>query len=174
MGNVTIDAWRTAGEHGDAAAATACLAPEVEMISPLTGQFRFHGPAQVGDVLASAFEVIHDIRYHTEVGANDTWALFYHGVARREPVEEAQLLRLDADGLIREITFFGRPLPALTEVMAAIGPRLLRRQRRPGLARVVGLATAPLNALTRLGERTIVPRADPARERTARPRRPGS
>src|SRR5687768_11146410 len=106
MGNPTIAAWRAAGENGDAAAATACLAPEVELISPLTAQFRFHGPAQVADVLASAF---------------------------------AQLLRLNPDGLIREITFFGRPLPALTEVMAGIGPRLLRRQRRPGLARLVGL-----------------------------------
>src|SRR5689334_5413296 len=114
MGNPTITAWRTAGENGDATAAAACLAPEVEMISPLTAQFRFHGPAQVTDVLASAFEVIHDIRYHTEVGADDTWALFYHGRARREPVEEAQLLRLNGQGLIREITFFGRPLPALT------------------------------------------------------------
>jgi hypothetical protein len=165
MGNPTITAWRTAGENGDATAAAACLAPEVEMISPLTAQFRFHGPAQVTDVLASAFEVIHDIRYHTEVGADDTWALFYHGMARREPVEEAQLLRLNGQGLIREITFFGRPLPALTEVMAGIGPRLLRRQRQPGLARLVGLATAPLNALTKLGERTILPRADPARRR---------
>jgi hypothetical protein len=165
MGNPTITAWRTAGENGDATAAAACLAPEVEMISPLTAQFRFHGPAQVTDVLASAFEVIHDIRYHTEVGADDTWALFYHGMARREPVEEAQLLRLNGQGLIREITFFGRPLPALTEVMAGIGPRLLRRQRQPGLARLVGLATAPLNALTKLGERTILPRADPSRRR---------
>ncbi|GAA3343289.1 hypothetical protein GCM10020358_41650 [Amorphoplanes nipponensis] len=169
MGNPTITAWRAAGENGDAAAAAACLAPAVEMISPLTAQFRFHGPDQVAQVLASAFEVIRDIRYHTEVGADDTWALFYHGMARREPVEEAQLLRLDADGLIREITFFGRPLPALTEVMAGIGPRLLRRQHQPGLARLVGLATAPLNAMTRLGERTILPRADPARSRRPRP-----
>jgi SnoaL-like domain len=165
MGNPTITAWRRAGENGDATAAAACLAAEVEMISPLTAQFRFHGPAQVTDVLTSAFEVIHDIRYHTEVGADDTWALFYHGMARREPVEEAQLLRLNGEGLIREITFFGRPLPALTEVMAGIGPRLLRRQRQPGLARLVGLATAPLNAMTKLGERTILPRADPARRR---------
>ena len=163
MGNPTITAWCAAGEHGDAAAATACLAPDVELISPLTARFCFHGREQVADVLTSAFEVIRDIRFHTEVGSDDTWALFYHGRTRREPVEEAQLLRLNADGLIRELTFFGRPLPALTEIMAGIGPRLLRRQRRPGLARLVGLATAPLNAMAGFGERTILPRADPGR-----------
>jgi hypothetical protein len=45
--------------------------------------------------------------------------------------------------------------------MAGIGPRLLRRQGQPGLARLVGLATGPLNAMTRSGERSIMPRAKP-------------
>jgi hypothetical protein len=165
MGNATITAWCAAGESGDAAAAAFCLAPEVELISPLTAQFRFHGPAAVTDVLASAFEVISDIRFHTQVGEGDTWALFYRGRVKAEELEEAQLLRLNRDGLIREITFFGRPLPALTEVMAGIGPRLLRRQRQPILARIVGLATGPLTAMAKSGEKRILPRADPARKR---------
>jgi hypothetical protein len=159
--NETIAAWRAAGEHGDATAAGRCLAPDVEMISPLTAAFRFQGPAQVTDVLTAAFEVIHDIRYHTVLGIDDTWSLFYHGRTGRDALEEAQLLRLDTAGLIREITFFGRPLPALTQVMAGIGPRLLRRQGQPGLARLVGLATGPLNAMTHRGERSIMPRAKP-------------
>ncbi|GAA2635348.1 hypothetical protein Adu01nite_29010 [Paractinoplanes durhamensis] len=63
------------------------------------------------------------------------------------------------------IADFGRPMPALTEVMAGIGPRLLRRQGRSGPARVVGFATGPLNAMTRLGERRLMPPADPKRRR---------
>ena len=161
--NATIAAWRAAGEIGDAAAAGRCLAPEVELISPLTAAFRFRGPAQVTDVLDAAFEVIHGIRYHTELGSGDTWSLFYHGRAGRDALEEAQLLRLNGDGLIRELTLYGRPLPALTQVMAGIGPRLLRRQGQPGLARVVGAAVGPLNAMVHSGERLIMPRADPNR-----------
>ena len=160
-----IAAWRAAGESGDAVAAGACLAPGVVLISPLTAQFRFHGPAQVVEVLHAAFEVITDISYHTEVGDDETRALFYHGLVGRQPLEEAQLLRLDGDGLIRELTLFGRPLPALTEVMAGIGPRLLRRQKQPRLARVVSLATAPLAAMTKLGERRLLPLADPNKEK---------
>jgi hypothetical protein len=163
--NATIAAWRAAGENGDATAAARCLAPDVQVISPLTAQFRFHGPAQVTDMLAAAFEVISEIRFHTEVGDGDTWALFYHARAGREAVEEAQLLRLDGNGLIRELTLFGRPLPALTAVMAGIGPRLLRRQQQPRLARFVTLATGPLAAMTRLGERRLLPRADPNRRK---------
>jgi hypothetical protein len=163
MGNPTIAAWRAAGENGDAQAAAATLAPDVEVISPLTASFRFHGPAQVTDMLDCAFEVIHDIRFHTEVGDGRVWALFYHARAGREPVEEAQLIRLDDQDRIRELTLFGRPLPALTTVMAGIGPRLLRRQRQPVLSRLVTAATGPLNAVVRLGERTLLPLADPNR-----------
>ena len=99
MDDATIAAWRAAGEDGDAAAAARCLAPEVAVISPLTARFRFHGPAQVTDMLAAAFEVIRDIRFHTEVGGGDTWALFYHARAGRDAVEEAQLIRLNGAGV---------------------------------------------------------------------------
>lgn len=164
----TTAAWRTASERGDADAAARCLADDVVVISPLTARFRFHGRDQVHAMLTAAFEVISDIRFHTEVGDAETRALFYNGRAGRQAIEEAQLLRLGPGGLILELTLFGRPLPGLTAVMADIGPRLLRAQSRPGLARVVGLATAPLAAMTRLGERHLVPLADPAR---ARPKR---
>jgi hypothetical protein len=159
----TVRAWRAAGERGDAAAAAACLAGEVEVVSPLTAAFRFHGRDEVADLLAAAFEVIAGIRFHTEVGDGDTRALFYRATAGREAFEEAQLLRFGPDGLIRELTLFGRPLPALTAIMQGVGPRLLRRQGRPAFGRLIGLASAPLAAMTRFGERRLFPLADRTR-----------
>lgn len=161
----TVAAWRAAAERGDAEGAVRCLAPDVEVISPLTAQFRFRGREQVGEMLAAAFEVLSDIRFHTSVGTGDARALFFHARTSREEVEEAQLLRLDADALIRELTLFGRPLPALTTVMRDIGPRLLRRQGRPGMARFVAVATRPLAAITGSGDRRIVPLGHPDRAR---------
>lgn len=38
----TIGRWRRAGEQGDAEAAAACLAVDVELVSPLTEAF--HSP----------------------------------------------------------------------------------------------------------------------------------
>ncbi|MFC0006565.1 nuclear transport factor 2 family protein [Micromonospora siamensis] len=163
----TIARWRAAAERADVAEAVRCLAPDVEVISPLTARFRFHGPAQVGDMLAAAYEVIDGIRFHTAVGAGDTRALLFHGTVDGQQVEEAQLIRLDAAGLIRELTLFGRPLPALTAVMRRLGPPLLRRQGRPGLARFVAVATRPLATMTRVGDRRVVPLGDPARGRRA-------
>jgi hypothetical protein len=159
----TTAVWRAAYEHGDLEAAARCLAEDIEVISPLTAQFRFRGVDQARDMLAAAFEVISDIRYHTEVGDDSTRALFCRGRCGREWFEEAQLLRFDPDGLIVELTLFGRPLPGLTAVMAAIGPTLLHRRGRPLTARVVGAVTKPLAAITRIGERRLVPLADPNR-----------
>ena len=132
-------------------------------ISPLTGRFRFQGRDQVAPVLETAFEVFHDIEYHTEVGDGAVRALFLRARVGGEDVEEAELLRLDDTGRIRELTLFGRPLPGVTAIMANLGPPLLRRQGRPGLARLIRVATAPLSAMTRMGDRRLVPLADPAR-----------
>lgn len=161
----TVAAWLAAAEAGNAEGARRCLAADVVVISPLTAMFRFHGPDQVCDMLASAYEVLEGLRVHTQVGDGDTRALFFHGTARGQVVEEAQLLRFDADGLIRELTLFGRPLPGVTAVLSGIGGPLLRRQGRPLMARLLGAATAPLAAVTRLAEKRLVPLADPARSR---------
>jgi hypothetical protein len=142
------------------------VAPDVQIISPLTARFRFKGRDQARDMLTAAFEVIDTISFHTEVGDESTRALFYHGRCGRENFEEAQLLRFNDEGLIVELTLFGRPLPGLTAVMAAIGPVMLKHRRRPGLARLIAAATTPLALLTRTGEKRIVPLADPNRAPT--------
>ncbi len=159
----TIEAWRSAGERGDARAAAACLAPDADLISPLTDRLRFHGRDEMETVLEAAFAVISDLRFHTELGDGDSWALFYFARVADREFEEAQLLRLDGDGLIRELTLFGRPLPALTGLMSRLGPELARRQGRPALARFLGASTAPLHAMTLLGDRRVVPLAEPKR-----------
>jgi len=85
-----------------------------------------------------------------------------HGLSgERGQLEEAQLLRLDSAGLIREITLFLRPLPALTGLVSTLGPALARQQDHPGLARFLADSNAPFHVLTRLGEHHVVPLAAP-------------
>lgn len=158
----TVREWQRAGQARDNTAAAACLAEDVVVISPLTAQFRFEGRAQAEQMLRAAFAVIDSIEYHTAVGASDTRALFYNGRCGDQDFEEAQLLRFNPDGLITELTLFGRPLPGLTAVMARIGPEMLRSER-PGRARLISAATRPLATITRLGEKRLVPLADPNR-----------
>ena len=54
--------------------------------------------------MAAGFQVIDDIRFHTEVGDDRTRALFDRARCGKQALEEAQLLRLNHDGLITEIT----------------------------------------------------------------------
>jgi hypothetical protein len=167
----TIAQWRQAAENHDAGQAIACLAGNAVLISPLTAQFTFDGRDRVADVMIAAFQVIDDIRFHTEVGDSRTRALFYTARCGRQALEEAQLIRLNHEGLITEITLFGRPLPGLTAVMRRIVPLILGRQGRSQLGSVLGVAAVPLHAITTSGEQRLVPLASPYRSRGFRLRR---
>jgi hypothetical protein len=58
---------------------------------------------------------------------------------------------LDDDGLIERLELYVRPLPGLTAMAAALGPRVAARHSRPR-ALVVRAMMAPLALMTRRGE----------------------
>jgi hypothetical protein len=163
---VTVARWRAAAESADADAAVACLSPDVVLSSPLTDQFRLEGADQLRDFLEAAFTRVEDIRFHTETGQGDTYALVYRARVGTQPFEEAQLLRFDDEARIEEITLFGRPMPALTALMLTLGPELARRQGRRGLAALLRVSTTPIHAMVTLGDRSIVPQTRPGAGRT--------
>jgi hypothetical protein len=162
----TVAGWRAALERGDVDAAVACLSPEIVLSSPLTDRFRLEGPDQLHDFLDSAFTAVEDIRFHTQTGSSDTYAVFYRARVGSQPFEEAQLLRLDDEARIREITLFGRPMPALTALMITLGPELARRQGRRGLAALLRASTAPVHSMVTFGDRSLVPLTRPRAQRT--------
>lgn len=156
-----VAAWRTAGEAGDAAGAVAALSPDVTVVSPITEQFTFQGRQQVRTLLEVALAAIDDITYTDQVAEGRTVALFYEAQVGAVRLYEAQRLRLGADGLIKHITLYVRPLPALTLLMARLGPDLARRNGQPGLARLIPLASAAMHSMAATGERRIMPRVAP-------------
>ena len=157
----TVARWRAAAENADAAAALACLSPDIVLTSPLTDQFRLEGTDQLHDFLASAFTAVKGINFHTQTGQGNTYALAYRARVGSQPFEEAQLLVLDDKAQISEITLFGRPLPALTALMITLGPDLARRQGRRGLATLLRASATPVHAMVTFGDRTVVPRTRP-------------
>jgi hypothetical protein len=168
-----VASWRAAGEGRDAAGAVAALSLDVRLVSPITEQFTFRGHQQVGELLEVALAAIDDLTYTDQVAEGRTVALFYEARIGATRLYEAQRLRLDADGLINEITLYVRPLPALTLLMNRLGPELARRNGQPGLARLIPLAGGMMHSMATTGERKIMPRVAP-RERLPRPGDPGS
>jgi hypothetical protein len=157
----TVARWRAAAESGDVDAAVACLSPDIVLSSPLTDQFRLEGTGQLRDFLAAAFAAVEDIRFHTQTGQDDTYALVYRARVGSQPFEEAQLLRFDDTAHLTEITLFGRPMPALTALMNTLGPELARRQGRRGLAALMRASTTPVHAMVTFGDRRVVPLTQP-------------
>lgn len=157
----TVARWRAAAERGDVDAAVTCLSPSIVLSSPLTDQFRLEGTDQLRDFLTEAFKAVEQIRFHTETGQDDTYALVYRAHVAGQPFEEAQLLHLDDEARISEITLFGRPMPALTALMTTLGPALARQQGRRGLATLLRVSAAPIHAMVTSGDRSVVPRTQP-------------
>ncbi|NUP02646.1 MAG: nuclear transport factor 2 family protein [Nonomuraea sp.] len=150
-------AYRQAGEAHDVAALVATLADGVVFHSPLSERAGFEGRAQVGALFTAVFDVLSDLRYQSDTGDRSTRVLTATARVGRQKLHEAAQVAFDEEGLVREITMWIRPLPALTALMAALGPRLARRKGTPGLPLLVGAAVRPLAAMTRFGDRTIVP-----------------
>ncbi|WP_328770743.1 nuclear transport factor 2 family protein [Streptomyces sp. NBC_00286] len=162
----TVARWRSAEERGDVEAAVACLSPDVVLSSPLTDQFRFEGSDQLRDFLTVAFAAVKDVRYHTQTGEGDAYALVYRARVGSQSFEEVQMLRLDDQARITEITLFGRPMPALTALMHLMGPALARQQGRRGLATLMSVSTVPIHAMVSSGDRSMVAKTRPAVRRT--------
>jgi hypothetical protein len=167
----TVRHWCSAGEAGDIDLAMRSIATNVVLRSPLTDRLRFEGRDQVRQVLEAAYDSIDQMRFHTVVGQASIWGLFYTARVGTTPIEEAQLVRLDDHHKIVEVSLMIRPLTGLAAVMAALGPRMIRKQGHSSIvAAAVSLTIKPLTLLARVGDfagaRLLQPR--PRRARSGR------
>jgi hypothetical protein len=158
---------RAALESRDADAFAGTLAPDVVLHSPITAATTFIGVDEVRELLRDVLKVVHDIHYTDDVGDEKTRALFYTATVRGVAVEEATRVRLDDAALITEMTIWFRPLPGLTALMAALGPKLAARQGRAKAA-LATLMTTPLAAGTKAGDRAAVRLIRPGARKSGR------
>jgi hypothetical protein len=151
-----LEALTQAAHDHDVEALLACLSPTVIVRSPITQRIRFVGIDEAAHLFRQVFAVVSDIRVYATVGEDDrTQAIFWRGRVGRHYLEEANLLRLDEDGLIAEMTVFMRPVPGLLVFASRLAPLLARRRGRfrPATVRAV-LGTT--STVYRSGERSLV------------------
>lgn len=115
------DAFRAAAEAKDFSAIDQLFAEDVSFKSPVVFK-AYEGRDAVGVLLGTVLKVFEDFRYtdHTETGDTATLA-FSARVGDRE-LDGIDLLRFDADGKIREMAVYVRPMSgmhALAEEMKA-------------------------------------------------------
>lgn len=138
--------------NGDFTALRDALAPEVVLVSPITGSFRFEGRDDVLELLMTVRRTFDDYEYVDVLGGDRAAAVRFRARVGDQPVEGVDLMSFDDGGSVREMTVFIRPLPGLTAVLGALAPQIARPNGhwRAVLAR---LLTRPLVAITRGGDR---------------------
>ncbi|WP_055525759.1 nuclear transport factor 2 family protein [Streptomyces graminilatus] len=131
-------AFREAVEAGDLDAVEKLLAENVVFTSPVA--FRpYPGRAITAAILRGVSRVFEDFQYEREIGTpdgSDHALVFTARVGGRE-IQGCDLLHLDEDGLIDELTVMVRPLSAAQELSAAMGAefeRIAREARAAGSA----------------------------------------
>jgi len=125
-----VQRYRGASEVGDIGGIMAACAPDVEVVSPISGRMVFRGQEDVEFLLTGVYGSLKGLSWTDPVGDG----------ARRVMVGEARLLGvrmtdamvfdLDAEGRIRRIGPHLRPWLALTLFAMVLGPKV---SLRPGV-----------------------------------------
>jgi hypothetical protein len=125
-----VSRYRAASEANDIDALMQTLAPDVEVVSPISGRMVFSGQDDVRLLLAAVYGALRGLRWSETVGDGERRVVL--GEARVGPVglTDAMVFELAPDGRIRRISPHLRPWLALTLFAAVLGPRV---GRRPGV-----------------------------------------
>lgn len=125
-----VSRYRAASEANDIDALMQTLAPDVEVVSPISGRMVFSGQDDVRLLLAAVYGSLRGLRWSETVGDGERRVVL--GEARVGPVglTDAMVFELAPDGRIRRISPHLRPWLALTLFAAVLGPRV---GRRPGV-----------------------------------------
>jgi ketosteroid isomerase-like protein len=134
-----VSRYRTASEAGDIDALMETLAPDVEVVSPISGRMVFRGQDDVRALLGAVYGTLNDLRWTETVGDGDHRVVL--GETRVGPVRmtDAMVFELAADGRIRRVSPHLRPWLALSLFAAILGPKVARH---PGAVRRALSATS--------------------------------
>jgi hypothetical protein len=116
-------AFRRAAESKDLELMRETLREDVVLHSPIL--FRgFEGREVALVVLGHVIEVLEDFRYTDEATEGNTVFLRFKAMVGDRELEGIDVLELDEDGRVADLTVFMRPLSALTRFNERMGERL--------------------------------------------------
>jgi SnoaL-like domain len=123
--------YQQATEAHDVQAVIALLAPDIIVRSPITTRIRFEGIDDVSDLFIRIFDILSDIRFYETIGEGESsQVIFWRARVGKHYLEEANLLRLDDQGRIKEMTVFMRPLPGVLALATTLVASFAGRKGR--------------------------------------------
>lgn len=121
-----ISRYRAATEAGDVDAFMATMAPDVEVVSPLSGRMVFRGQDDVRVLLSAVYGTLSGLHWTREAGEGESWILVGEARIAGVRMTDAMVFDLAPDGRIQRISPHLRPWLALTLFAFALGPTIAR------------------------------------------------
>jgi hypothetical protein len=125
-----VNRYRTASEANDMDGLVATLAPDAELISPLSGRLVFRGHSDLRILLGAVYGDMKGLRWREEVGEGAIRVVLGDGTVGPFKLADAMVCELDPDGRIRRIRPFLRPWLAVTYLALRLAPKI---GRHPGV-----------------------------------------
>jgi hypothetical protein len=118
--------YRVAAEAGDVDAILELVAPDAELVSPISGRLVFRGRADLRVLFVALYGTVKGIRWTYELGDDVVRVLI--GDARVGPLRltDAMVVELAPDGRIQRFRPHLRPWLALTLLALILGPKVAR------------------------------------------------
>ena len=116
----------------DVEAMVSALAPDAELVSPLSGRMVFRGRDDLRVLLAAVYGGLNDLTWQEVIGEGSTRVAISTGRVAGVTVTDAMVLDLDGAGQIRRIRPHLRPWLAITLFALLVGPKIARH---PGVVR---------------------------------------
>ena len=122
--------YRSASEQNDIDGLMSSLAPDAELVSPLSGRLVFRGHDDLRVLLGAVYGSMRDLRWHEEVGDGALRVVLGEGTIGPFKLADAMVCELDGDGRIRRVRPYLRPWLALTFLAVMLTPKM---SRNPGV-----------------------------------------
>lgn len=127
-----ISRYQSASEAGDIDGIMATLAPDIEVVSPISGRMIFRGQDDVRILFSAVYGTLNGLRWTRTVGEGDHWFAVGEAKVAGVRMTDAMVFDLAPDGQIRRISPHLRPWLALTLFALVLGPKV---GRHPGVVR---------------------------------------
>jgi SnoaL-like domain len=121
-----IARYRAASEANDIDALMETLAPDPELVSPLSGRMVFRGRDDVRALLTAVYGSLRDWRWREELGDDARRLVIGEGRVGPFKLTDAMVYDLDEQGRITRVRPHLRPWLGLTGFALLVGPRLAR------------------------------------------------
>lgn len=117
------DVFKSAAEAKDFSAIEEIFAEDVSFRSPVVFK-PYEGREAVAMLLGAVVQVFEDFRYTDQAETGDTAALAFSARVGDRELDGIDLLRFDADGKVREMAVYVRPMSGVNALAAAMQAKL--------------------------------------------------